>query len=160
GTWSATEAPLPAQAQSTNGLYVVSCAVHGTCDALGDYSDSTGTSQVLIDQSVPAPTTLGAAPALAGLSGPSVEALSLHATLRSAGQPLAGQVVSFSAGSTVLCSAVTDASGTATCDVASQALSGSPSGVVAVGGADGYSASFAGSFAYLPSSASAPLLAT
>jgi hypothetical protein len=50
GSWSATEAPLPPGAGSNPNVAVfsVSCAVPGTCVAVGDYSDGGGHTQGLL----------------------------------------------------------------------------------------------------------------
>ena len=51
GTWTTAEAPLPKNAGSQNlgELTSVSCATAGFCVAIGDYQDSTGTSEGLIE---------------------------------------------------------------------------------------------------------------
>ncbi|MHB8329815.1 MAG: Ig-like domain repeat protein, partial [Acidimicrobiales bacterium] len=102
-----------------------------------------------------APSSISATPALASTSPFGLDLFSLSATLSSevtkAG--LSGQSVVFSAGSSVLCRAVTDAQGTATCDAAAD-----PADVLAILGAGGYRVAFAGSTDFLPSSTSAPLV--
>ena len=49
--WTATRAPLPADADSSNPIVdlSVACAVAGSCVAVGGYYDSSGNSQGLIE---------------------------------------------------------------------------------------------------------------
>jgi large repetitive protein len=76
---------------------------------------------------------------------------SLTATLAGAdGTAVAGQPVTFSAGGTTVCQAVTDSSGTATC--------GNVSNVLVVLMAGGFQASFAGDGTYAASVVTSPLL--
>jgi len=100
----------------------------------------------------PAPTQMAATPAVLQISGLHVYAFTVSATLSRSdtGTPVVGQEVDFSAGSTALCSADTDATGTARCDAVTGALS-----IVA---AQGYSVSFAGTSDYKSSSTRAGLV--
>jgi hypothetical protein len=53
GTWSATEAPLPPGASGSDPqaiLYAVQCPAVGTCVAVGEYTDSSGATQALVEQ--------------------------------------------------------------------------------------------------------------
>jgi hypothetical protein len=99
-------------------------------------------------------TKLVATPAVIGLSPLSAYLLTLHATLTATGSLVAGQKVSFTAGTTPLCTATTSSKGSATCTVLTSVTDD-----LAIIKADGYHASFAGdSPNYLPSSASAGLI--
>ena len=52
-TWSATEAPLPSDASTTDpqaDLDAVSCPAVGSCVAVGRYLDGSGATQVLVEQ--------------------------------------------------------------------------------------------------------------
>ena len=99
-----------------------------------------------------APTRLIAAPQLVLVPPPHRASLStVSATLTSGGQPVSGRTIAFSAGSTALCTAVTGATGTASCTVG---LAGELH-VLLTGG---YTASFAGDGDYLPSTASTPAI--
>jgi DNA-binding beta-propeller fold protein YncE len=93
------------------------------------------------------PTKLTATPAV--LAGLNLYLFNLTATLTGPSGPISGQTISFSAGSTAVCSAVTGANGTASCSGLAQALS--------ILGAGGYTATFAGSDGYLGSTAMAGL---
>lgn len=96
------------------------------------------------------PTTLTATPALIKIAGLRVYLFDLTATLSSPSGPVSGATISFTAGSTRLCTAVTDSAGTASCNALTSAL---PI-VLSLG----YQAKFAGDATYLPSSASAGLI--
>jgi hypothetical protein len=53
GTWSATQAPLPPGASASDPqaiLFSVQCPAVGDCVAVGQYTDSSGASQALIEQ--------------------------------------------------------------------------------------------------------------
>jgi hypothetical protein len=123
-----------------------STAADGTTTFTGPAATGSGTPIVV-------GTTMTAAPALVSVSPLQVYLLNLNGTLKDAkGAPLAGQRISFRAGSTAICDAVTGANGTATCSgVAS---------VVQVALASGYTATFAGAGVYAPSSATASLFTT
>ena len=133
------------------GTHHISAAYAGTAN----YASSESAPLALVVRK--APTAVSATPALMSISPFGLDMFTLSATLRSevTGASLAGQPVVFSAGSTVLCRAVTNASGKATCDVFAD-----PADVLAMLQANGYTASFAGSIDYLPSATSAPLLGT
>lgn len=99
-----------------------------------------------------APTDLTAAEAtlVTGLpKGRAPLTLDAALTLASDGSPMAGQLIVFTSGSTIVCSARTMTDGHATCEARSSAL--------AITTADGYRADFAGTAIYEPSSASAGL---
>jgi hypothetical protein len=97
-----------------------------------------------------APTTLTATPAVVGLSGLSLYLFNLSATLSDASGPVAGQQITFMSGATELCTATTNADGTASCDATASLLSI----VLSLG----YTASYAGSADYQSASASAGLI--
>lgn len=102
---------------------------------------------------VPVMTVLNAAPSVARVSvAKGLEAtLTLSATLTTdKGIAVPGQTVMFSAGATAVCSAVTDSDGRAAC-------AGIVDGVAPSVLSLGYTATFAGSSPYLPSSSSGPL---
>ena len=86
----------------------------------------------------PAPTQLTATPAIAHLASTDVYSFSVSATLtrKDTGAPLAGEQIDFSAGSTPLCSAITDGQGLASCN----ALAGAPAMLTN----QAYGATFAG----------------
>lgn len=48
GAWAVTQAPLPADATSTEGLTDVSCASESFCVAIGDYTDSSNNEDSLL----------------------------------------------------------------------------------------------------------------
>ena len=139
---------------TTASLSVGHHALSASYSGDAGYLSSSGSLTQSVD---PAPTTLSATPALASLSPFGLNLFNLSATLSSevtkAG--LAGQPVVFSAGSSVLCRAVTNASGTATCDALAD-----PADVPALLGADGYQVAYPGSTDYLPSGTSARLVGT
>jgi hypothetical protein len=96
------------------------------------------------------PTSLTATPAVLGLSGLSLYLFNLSATLTDGGGPVAGQQITFTSGSTQLCTATTDAEGTASCSATMSLLSI----VLSLG----YTASFAGNANDQAASASAGLI--
>jgi IPT/TIG domain len=98
----------------------------------------------------PTPTTLTATPAIVELFGLKVYLFGLNGTLRTSAGPVAGQTITFKAGSTVLCSAITAANGTASCNAITSVLSI----VLSLG----YNATYRGTADYLPSSAKAALI--
>jgi hypothetical protein len=100
---------------------------------------------------VPAsPTTLVAAPQLVEFEPfVGIGSQVVQATLKSGGSPVSGQKISFSVGSTPLCTAVTNAAGVARCPI-------SGAQEVRVTSTNRYLASFAGNAAYKASSASTP----
>lgn len=118
----------------------------GTDSVTADYSGdgasfASGSAPVVITVN-PAPTSLKAQPAVVAGKHPSV--LTLSATLLTASNPVAGQLITMMAGKVLVCSAVTNASGVASCNGASQ--------VLAVLANKGYTATFAGNSDYQPSS--------
>jgi hypothetical protein len=96
------------------------------------------------------PTTLTATPAVIKISGLKLYLFNLSATLTDAAGPVAGQAITFTAGSTALCTAVTNASGTASCNATVSLLSI----VLSLG----YTATFAGNSSFGPSTATASLI--
>lgn len=104
----------------------------------------------VIDTAPPAATTLTSTPAIASVSSLHLYLFALNATQSSAAEPAAGHVITFKAGSTVICTAVTGANGTASCNGLASVLS-----IVL---ADGYSASFAGTSRYIASTSRAALI--
>jgi len=96
------------------------------------------------------PTTLTATPAVVGLSGLSLYLFNLNATLSGASGPVAGQQITFMSGATELCTATTNADGTASCSATASLLSI----VLSLG----YTASYAGNTDYQSASASAGLV--
>ncbi|MHB8329951.1 MAG: Ig-like domain repeat protein [Acidimicrobiales bacterium] len=139
-----------ASSSSPPGTYPITCTRGSLASANYSFDFAAGTLTV-----TKAPTALAATPALLGLQPPTTALFNLSATLSSevtkAG--LAGQSVVFSAGSSVLCRAVTNASGTATCDALAN-----PADLPQVLQADGYQVTYPGSPDYLGSSTSAPLV--
>ncbi|MHB8671372.1 MAG: MBG domain-containing protein, partial [Acidimicrobiales bacterium] len=107
----------------------------------------------------PAPTSLSAQPALLGLSPLTASLFTLSATLTSqvTRTGLAGQTLVFSAGSTTLCTAQTNASGTATCPLLSASVVPQ---VLATIESDGYRVTYAATKDFQSAHASAPLLGT
>jgi hypothetical protein len=96
-------------------------------------------------------TKLTATPAIAELlPGVHLYLFQLNATLTFGGAPLAGKTINFAVGNTAICSANTNALGTASC-------SGTGSALQIVLGI-GYKATFAGGGGYSPASAHAQLL--
>jgi hypothetical protein len=119
-------------------------------DYRGD-SNFTGAVSIAVTVTVTkAPTTLTATPALARLSGLKLYLFDLTATLTGPYGPISGAPITFTVGSRTVCTAVTDASGTAHCNAVVNALS-----VVL---SFGYRAGFAGDEMYLPSTARAGLI--
>jgi hypothetical protein len=98
-----------------------------------------------------APTVLRAAPQLVLIPFGGVGLGRVSATLTSSGQPLAGHTISFTSGTTGLCSATTGANGTASCALG-------PLAELSVLISNSYTASFAGDGGYLPSSATTPAI--
>jgi len=96
-----------------------------------DYTSASATVQITINQ---APTKLTTAPGV-----------SARLTRADTGQPLAGQTLTFKAGSSTLCTAVTNSSGTAGCT--------SATAVALAVLNQGYTVSYAGTSNYLSSSA-------
>jgi hypothetical protein len=99
-----------------------------------------------------APTSLFARPPLVFFEPfPRFDDQIAQATLTSSGSPLAGQTISFSDGSTALCSAVTDSEGIAWCRVPLQ-------DELLLIRDNQYTATFAGSTLYSGSSATVPVI--
>jgi len=101
----------------------------------------------------PAATTLAANAALVRLLPPRVTVGSVSATLTFSNPALAvvGQPVVFKAGNTTLCTGTTNAQGTATCNL-------TVGGSAALIANNGFTATFAGSRNFLPSTDTAPLI--
>jgi hypothetical protein len=127
------------------GVYTVTFSV-------GDDPNPPVTNSVVVTV-IQEETQLVAQPAIAEI-GPGLRIIfpNLSATLTDPDDPagVAGQTVVFTSGTTFVCSAVTDASGTATCGGIVQELH-------AILGL-GYQATFAGDAQYLPASAHGPLV--
>jgi hypothetical protein len=123
-----------------------------TCTATdSDDANSPVTATFTVDVTA-APTHLTAYPQLVVLGPGSIGLFNVGATLTSGGVPVAGEPIAFWLGGFPLCSAVTSASGTATCSIGLlQEL--------AVVLANGYSASFAGDGHFLASTAATPAIA-
>jgi hypothetical protein len=102
-----------------------------------------GNGQVMVTWQ--APTTMTATPAEASLSNGTLSLSSLTATLTGPNGPIAGQPVTFTAGSSRLCTATTDADGTATCSTSVGSGAASLLGVLQ---SLGYTATYAGDTAY------------
>jgi hypothetical protein len=148
GTWTLTS-PTPSLVGSLSG---VSCIAPEACTAAGA-TDPNGTQQTLVESiSPPLPTSLAATPAALGLSPFGLNLWHLHATLRSSGTPVAGQPIVFAAGSTTLCTATTGSGGVASCNALTTP------GLLSTLLAGGYTATYGGNTAYLPSRASAGLV--
>jgi hypothetical protein len=116
GAWATgVEATLPANAgpDPTVSLTSVSCASAGNCTAVGGYDDSSGNEQGLLISSTTPSTSLTAAPQIARHGAVGLDVAS--ATLTSGGTALSGQTITFTDGSLQLCTATTNAKGTATC---------------------------------------------
>jgi spore coat protein U-like protein len=98
------------------------------------------------------PTTLKAAPALVQLSGLRLNLFNLSATLTNkfTHAPIEGAAIAFSAGKTAICTATTDATGTAKCNGSTSALS------IVLG--LGYKATYLGDSTYLGSTATGALI--
>ncbi len=97
-------------------------------------------------------TTLAAVPLLFSLSGGLTITLHPQATLTDAltGKPVPGQAITFTVGSHTVCTATTDANGTASCSGLS------PLATILLAGS--YTATFAGTPTLAPTTASAGLL--
>ncbi|HTU74844.1 MAG TPA: hypothetical protein VMG38_15115 [Trebonia sp.] len=121
--------------------YICPCASGGS-SAAGFRS---GQGQVMV--SWQAPTMMTAAPAEASLSGDTLSLSSLSATLTGPNGPIAGQPVTFSAGSSQLCTATTNAQGTATCGTS---VADGAASMRTVLQSLGYTATYAGDPAYQP----------
>jgi hypothetical protein len=100
---------------------------------------------------IPVATKLVANPSIATVVPGATVYLKLSANLTGNGTPLPNEPISFSAGGNHVCTATTDASGTAAC-------SGTLTGVLQSVLALGYQASFAGDGSLQPSSAKGPLV--
>lgn len=100
------------------------------------------------------PVILTATPAVADLSPLDLYTFSLHATLSADGNGLSDQTLTFSAGSTVLCTVTTSASGQATCDALTV------TSAVAILLAGHYTVQFAGNSSYAGAEVSEPLIGT
>jgi hypothetical protein len=132
----------------------VSCPSSNFCMAVG-YSDGSGYPPVAEIYTSQPPTSLAATPAVLQESSLTPELVDLTATLTNAltSTPIPGEPIAFTAGTTTLCTATTNANGVASCNAL-----GNVSDVAAVVGSDGYTVSFAGDANYLPSSGSAGLI--
>lgn len=96
-------------------------------------------------------TSLTATPALVELATLKLYLLTLNATLTGpGGVPIPGQPVVFYAGTTLVCTGVTNGAGTASCSGTAK--------IVQIVLGNGYSAVFGGNGPFLPSAAHAPLL--
>jgi hypothetical protein len=129
--------------------YVCPCAAGGS-SATGVQP---GSGQVTVTWQAPA--TMTVAPAAASLSGDALSLSGLTATLTGPNGPLAGQPVTFTAGSAHLCTATTDAAGMATCDAS---ITGEGVSALSVLEWLGYTASYAGDTAYRGSTATGSLV--
>lgn len=143
--------------QLVNGSYQATCTISvfvaGSRDITAMYYDPNYTaSSASVTQVIdPAPTHLSAAPVVS-TSPSSMSPFTLEATLTRAdnGRAVLGGTVTFSAGGTTICSALTDPDGVASCGGLNQAA--------AVLLAGGYTATFRGSADYVASSASGSLI--
>jgi hypothetical protein len=105
---------------------------------------------ICITGSMVEPTSLTAAPQLVEfLPFAGIGSQVVQATLTSGGNPVSGATISFSVGSTPLCTATTGLNGVARCII-------SPSGQAKVNQANSYTATFAGNSDYLASHATTP----
>lgn len=104
-------------ANGTAGSYSVTAGVSGVTDPASFSLTNTSV--------VAAPTALAASRASLSLAGETLRVTGLSATLTSEGSPVSGQTIDFTnaRGTTTLCSAVTDASGVASC---SATVTGTP----------------------------------
>jgi hypothetical protein len=158
GSWTVQPSPNPPGAHGS-ALNAVSCPTTTVCTAVG-WSFSGGPnggdtpSAALAERyTAPVPTSLTAAPQLVIFPPPFGVGLgTVSATLTSRGSALGGRPVAFNVGGLPLCSAVTDANGTATCHVGFFAE-------LIVLFAGSYSATFTGDASFRPSSASVPWIA-
>jgi hypothetical protein len=121
------------------GNYICPCASHGSSSA----GFRSGHGQVMVTWQ--APTTMTATPAAASLSGDALSLSGLSATLTGPSGPVAGQPVTFTAGSRHLCTATTGFEGTATCGAG---ISRGAASVLAAIESLGYTATYAGDMAY------------
>jgi hypothetical protein len=103
------------------------------------------------DSCSPVPTALVANPSIVKLSGLKLY-LTLSARLTANSVGLAGRTIAFSASNRLVCTAVTDGNGDASCGGLTPGTLQSVLGL-------GYTASFAGDAPYLPASAKGPLIA-
>lgn len=127
--------------------------IDSVCD---QYFSSFNYPSVVLQVRPPAiPTSLSAAPAVLSLSPLHLYLLTLTANLRDAltGAGVGDATLVFTAGTTPLCSAVTAADGTATCNVVDV-----PASTVQVVLALGYTVAFSGNAIYGPSVAKAGLI--
>lgn len=133
GSYSASVSTLP----------VGNHSLHASYAGDGNYTSSSSSDANLVITRIP--TSLTADPAHFSVRGSVVSA---RLTVASSGAPVAGQSLVFRAGPATLCTATTDATGRGTC-------TSTVTGQLAVALHRGYTVSYAGSAAYLPSSASA-----
>jgi len=133
----------PADASSPAGEYPITCNGLSSPKYLVTYAP--GTLHV-----VKAPTALAVEPATTASTVLTQKATFAARLTSRGGAPVAGQTVRFDADTGETCSAVTDASGRATCTVP---VLGSPRVLLA----QGYEAGFAGTDRYLPASGEAPV---
>jgi hypothetical protein len=159
-SWTVQPSPNPPAALNSS-LGGVSCPTTTDCIAVGSSfgagpNGGDGLSAALAERfTAPAraPTSLTAAPQLVIFPPPfGVGPGTVSATLTSRSSALAGRPIAFNVGGLPLCSAVTDANGTASCNV-------SFLGELIVLFAGRYSAKFAGDTSFRPSSASVPWIA-
>lgn len=139
--------------QATMSISTLSGGTHQLSAAYGGDQIFSGSNTISVLVSVnPAPTKMAASSAVAHLEGADLYGFSLSATMtrEDTGAPVPGEQVKFSAGASPLCTATTDAYGVATCD----ALADAP----AVLANQGYTAAFAGTADYEPSSANAGVI--
>ncbi len=129
--------------------YICPCASGGSSST----GSQSGPGKVTVAWQVP--TTMKVTPAAASLSGGILSLAGLTATLTGPDGPLAGRAVTFTAGSTHLCTATTDASGMATCDATIPCGAAS---VLTVLQWLGYTATYAGDMAYQGSTATGGLV--
>ena len=128
--------------------YICPCASLGSSSA----GFRSGHGQVMVTWQ--APTTMTATPATASLWGDALSLSGLSSTLTGPSGPVAGQPVTFTAGSTPLCTAMTNSQGTATCGAG---INGGAASVFAVIESLGYTATYAGDMAYQGSTAAGGL---
>jgi hypothetical protein len=153
--WTVQPSPNPPGAHGST-LAAVSCPTTTDCTAVGSSfsggpnGGDTPPAALAERYTAPMPTSLTAAPQLVIFPPPTgVGFGTVSATLTSGGSAVAGRAIAFSVGGFPLCTAVTGANGTATCNV-------SFLGELIVLVAGGYAATFAGDANYLPSSATTP----
>jgi hypothetical protein len=119
--------------------YVCPCASGGSSTT----GYRSGTGEVMM--SWQDPTTMTVTPAATSLVGDVLSLTGLTATLTGPDGPVAGQPVTFTAGSTPLCTATTDADGMATCDATVPCEAASALTILQW---LGYSATYTGDMAY------------